>query len=46
VICASDNRGLAAADFLAGAGVDAIPVAGGTGAWQRAGRPVTAGTRP
>ncbi|NUT33421.1 MAG: rhodanese-like domain-containing protein [Hamadaea sp.] len=46
VICASGNRSLAAADFLARAGLDAVSVAGGTGAWQRAGRPVVLGTRP
>jgi rhodanese-related sulfurtransferase len=46
MICASGNRSLAAADFLARAGVDAVSVAGGTGAWQRSGRPVAFGTRP
>lgn len=46
LICASGNRSLAAADFLARAGIDAVSVAGGTGAWQRAGRPVVFGTRP
>jgi rhodanese-related sulfurtransferase len=45
VICASGNRSLAAAAFLAGAGVDAWSVAGGTGAWQRAGHPVVHGIR-
>ena len=45
VICASGNRSLAAADFLARAGVDAWSVAGGTGAWMRAGRPVVRGNR-
>ena len=45
VICASGNRSLAAADFLAGAGVDAWSVAGGTGAWVRSGRPVVCGHR-
>lgn len=43
VICASGNRSLAAAGFLARAGVDAWSVAGGTGAWARAGRPVVHG---
>jgi rhodanese-related sulfurtransferase len=43
VICASGNRSLAAADFLAHGGVDAVSVAGGTGAWARAGRPVVRG---
>jgi len=46
VVCASGNRSLAAADFLARAGVDAVSVTGGTGAWQRAGRPVVLGPRP
>jgi rhodanese-related sulfurtransferase len=46
VICASGKRSKAAADLLVRAGVDAISVAGGTGGWQRAGNPVTLGTRP
>jgi len=46
VICASGNRSLVAADLLARAGIDAVSVAGGTGGWQRAGKPVTFGTRP
>ncbi|WP_327010696.1 rhodanese-like domain-containing protein [Dactylosporangium sp. NBC_01737] len=45
VICASGNRSLAAADYLARAGVDAWSVAGGTSAWIRAGHPVLRGTR-
>jgi rhodanese-related sulfurtransferase len=45
VICASGNRSLAAADFLVRDGVDAWSVAGGTGAWMRAGRPVVRGHR-
>jgi rhodanese-related sulfurtransferase len=45
VICASGNRSLAAADYLARAGVDAWSVAGGTGAWLRAGHPVVRGRR-
>jgi rhodanese-related sulfurtransferase len=40
VICASGARSLAAAEFLARAGIDARSVAGGTGAWRRSGRPV------
>lgn len=40
VICATGNRSLAAADYLAGSGVDAWSVAGGTSEWQRSGRPV------
>ena len=43
VICASGNRSLAAADYLAGAGIDAWSVAGGTGAWARAGHSVVRG---
>ena len=46
LICRSGNRSLAAADLLARAGIDAVSVAGGTGGWQRAGNPVTFGTRP
>jgi rhodanese-related sulfurtransferase len=46
VICASGNRSKAAAELLARAGVDAVSVAGGTGGWQQAGRPVTLGIRP
>ena len=45
VICASGNRSLAAADFLAGAGIQAYSVAGGTGAWTRAGKPIVYGAR-
>ncbi len=45
VICATGNRSLAAADFLARAGVDAWSVAGGTGAWARAGHPTVRGHR-
>ncbi len=44
VICASGNRSLAAADHLAAAGLDAVSVAGGTGAWARACRPIVLGT--
>jgi rhodanese-related sulfurtransferase len=44
VICATGNRSLTAADLLGRAGVDAWSVAGGTAAWQRAGRPVVTGT--
>lgn len=43
VICASGNRSLAAAHDLTRAGVDAWSVAGGTGAWTRAGHPVLRG---
>ncbi|HSK27622.1 MAG TPA: rhodanese-like domain-containing protein [Jiangellales bacterium] len=43
VICATGNRSLVAADFLTAQGVEAVSVAGGTSAWQRAGRPVVSG---
>ncbi len=43
VICASGNRSLTAARFLAHAGIDACSVAGGTGGWVRSGRPVVTG---
>jgi rhodanese-related sulfurtransferase len=46
VICATGNRSLSAAAYLARAGVDAWSVAGGTGAWQRAGCPIVRGDRP
>ena len=46
VICASGNRSKAAASLMERAGIDAVSVAGGTGAWQRAGKPVTFGVRP
>lgn len=45
VICASGNRSLAMASFLARAGYDAWSVAGGTGAWSGSGRPVVRGPR-
>lgn len=45
IICASGNRSLAAAGFLANAGLDAVSVAGGTGAWQRGGRAIVFGAR-
>lgn len=43
VICASGNRSLRATEYLVGAGFEAWSVAGGTGAWQRAGNPVVLG---
>jgi rhodanese-related sulfurtransferase len=43
VICATGNRSLVAADLLGRTGVDALSVAGGTAAWQRAGRPIVSG---
>ncbi|MFJ9542488.1 rhodanese-like domain-containing protein [Streptomyces sp. NPDC101225] len=44
VICASGNRSRTAADWMTSRGIDAYSVAGGTGAWARAGRPVAAGS--
>ncbi|UIX34186.1 rhodanese-like domain-containing protein [Streptomyces sp. GQFP] len=43
VICASGNRSRTAADRMNSLGIDAYSVAGDTGAWARAGRPVAAG---
>lgn len=43
VICASGNRSSAMTDLLRGAGFDAVSVAGGTGAWERSGRPLAGG---
>ena len=46
VICASGGRSAQAAEWLAAAGWDAVSVAGGTAAWQRAGYPVITGNQP
>lgn len=46
VICKSGGRSLRACEFLAGQGVEAINVAGGTMAWASSGRPVVEGSRP
>ncbi|MER8007857.1 rhodanese-like domain-containing protein [Streptomyces sp. NPDC094149] len=43
VICASGNRSKSAADWITARGIDAYSVAGGTGAWARAGRPIAVG---
>ncbi|WP_367325777.1 rhodanese-like domain-containing protein [Streptomyces sp. HUAS ZL42] len=43
VICASGNRSRTAADWMNSHGIDACSVAGGTGAWARAGRPIATG---
>jgi rhodanese-related sulfurtransferase len=40
VICRSGGRSLRACEFLAGQGVEAVNVAGGTLAWQLSGRAV------
>lgn len=45
VICATGNRSLVAADYLARHGIDAVSVADGTSGWQRRGWPVQRGTR-
>lgn len=45
VICATGNRSLAAAGYLAKRGIDAISVADGTSGWQASGRPVHRGSR-
>mgnify|MGYP003471690792 CR=1 FL=1 len=46
VICASGNRSKVGARILAGAGVDARSVSGGTAAWQASGAPVVRGSHP
>ena len=46
VICAVGARSLAAAKALAGAGLDAVNVAGGTKAWVAEGRPTAVGSEP
>lgn len=46
VICKSGGRSLRACEFLAGQGVEAVNVAGGTMAWVSSGRPVVEGSRP
>jgi rhodanese-related sulfurtransferase len=43
VICATGNRSETAVRLLAKRGVGAVNVAGGTGAWRRAGKPVERG---
>jgi rhodanese-related sulfurtransferase len=40
VICQSGGRSRRVCEFLAGNGIDAVNVAGGTGAWIASGRPV------
>src|SRR2546429_7899787 len=40
VICAGGGRSMAAAKALAGAGFDAVSVAGGTKQWIEEGRPI------
>ena len=45
IICATGNRSLTAARFLASRGVDARSVAGGTSGWMARGLPVVSGRR-
>ena len=45
IICATGNRSFTAARFLAGRGVDAKSVAGGTSRWMARGWPVVSGLR-
>jgi len=45
LVCATGNRSLAAADYLARHGIDAMSVAGGTSGWQGRGWPVQRGRR-
>ena len=46
VICQSGGRSRRAAEFVANHGVEAINVAGGTGAWVASGRDAVEGDRP
>lgn len=46
VICATGHRSKVGARLLHGAGVDAISVRGGTGAWRRSRRPLVTGSKP
>jgi rhodanese-related sulfurtransferase len=46
VICQGGGRSLNAATALRQMGVDAVSVAGGTGGWQKEGRPVESGPPP
>lgn len=46
LICRSGGRSMAAAEFLAQSGLDAVNVAGGTMAWIASGRPVESGPAP
>jgi rhodanese-related sulfurtransferase len=46
VICAKGGRSLKAAELYRAQGIDAVNVAGGTGAWVEAGQPTNAGMKP
>ncbi|MDH6235741.1 rhodanese-like domain-containing protein [Cryobacterium sp. CG_9.6] len=43
VVCAAGSRSAQAVSYLAGHGIDAVNVAGGTNAWLEAGLPVQHG---
>ena len=46
VVCAKGGRSAKAVQFLRNRGIDAVNVAGGTGAWAEAGKPTVAGDHP
>jgi len=46
IICQAGGRSQRAAEFLVEHGVEAINVAGGTGAWAASGRPLVVGDLP
>lgn len=46
VICATGHRSKLGARILAGAGVNAVSVHGGTGAWRRSRLPMVTGSKP
>ena len=46
VICKSGGRSMKACEILAGNGLDAVNVAGGTMGWMSSGRATVAGDRP
>jgi rhodanese-related sulfurtransferase len=46
VICAKGGRSYRAAEFYRTQGIDAVNVAGGTGAWIDAGQPTATGMEP
>lgn len=46
VICAAGGRSMRVCEFLAGQGIEAVNVAGGTKSWIQSGRPVVAGDSP
>ena len=46
VICQGGGRSRRAAEFVADHGIEAVNVAGGTGAWVASGRDAVAGEQP